>query len=73
MELKASIVPVLVRIAFDVSVSVYHVSREVHFLLVINIVEGLPVVVANELLSQDALDVSTNKSSIPRAVEHAEH
>jgi len=47
MELQASIVPVQVGVASDVGVSVHHVGREAHFLLVINIIEGLPVVVAD--------------------------
>jgi hypothetical protein len=72
VELKAAVVPVHVWVAPNVSVSVNHVRGVVHFLLVFNIEERLPVVIRDKLLSQNALDARSNKHCDPGGIEHAE-
>ncbi len=64
--------PVQVRVASDVSVHFDHVSREINFLLIIDVKEGLPVVVGDQLQGQNSLDARSNVDCLPRVIELTE-
>jgi hypothetical protein len=63
MKLKTTVVPVHVGVTSNVCISVHHVSREVHFLLVVHIVERLPVMITDQLLSQNSLNIASDKAA----------